>query len=159
MVDGAREATAFYRQAFGAEELFAIEAPDGSVVHAEMSIDTSVFMLGDTDAPFVPPGPEGSTVGLHVYVPDVDDLASRAADAGAEVLQEADGHVLRRPVGHVDGRDRRPGTRTAPNLGLLPSQIRHRCGRCSRWSAHARAPPACSHDLSGTREGPHSPLN
>ncbi|GLZ50092.1 glyoxalase [Actinomycetospora sp. NBRC 106375] len=108
MVDGAREAMAFYRQAFGAEELFTIDAPDGSVVHAEMSIGSSVFMLGDADAPFAPPGPPGSTVGLHVYVPDVDDLASRAADAGAEVLQEptdmfyGDRSVmLRDPFGHL----------------------------------------------------------
>ncbi|GAA4867467.1 hypothetical protein GCM10023203_15010 [Actinomycetospora straminea] len=99
---------AFYREAFGAEELFTIDAPDGTVIHAEMAIGSSVFMLGDAEAPFAPPGPGGSTVGLHVYVQDVDDLAARAARAGAEVLQEptdmfyGDRSVmLRDPFGHV----------------------------------------------------------
>jgi PhnB protein len=108
MVDGARDAMAFYRRAFGAEELFTIDAPDGTVVHAEMAIGTAVFMLGDAAAPFGPPGPPGSTVGLHVYVPDVDGLAARAAAAGAELLQEPTDMfygdrtiMLRDPFGHV----------------------------------------------------------
>jgi PhnB protein len=108
MVDGAREAMAFYQRAFGAEELFTIDAPDGSVVHAEMAVGSSVFMLGDAAAPFTAPGPSGSTVGLHVYVPGVDDVAARAARAGAEVLQEPTdmfygdrSAMVRDPFGHL----------------------------------------------------------
>lgn len=108
MVDGARWAMAFYAEAFGAEELFIIDAPDGTVVHAEMAIHGSLFMVGDADAPFSSPHTGATSVGLHVYVPSVDDLATRAHDAGAEVLQEptdmfyGDRSVMvRDPFGHI----------------------------------------------------------
>lgn len=54
-----------------------------------MSIEGSVFMVGDADAPFSAPSPpSGASVGLDVYVDNVDQLGDRAARAGAEVLQE-----------------------------------------------------------------------
>jgi hypothetical protein len=74
-----------------------------------MSIEGSVFMVGDADAPFSAPSPpSGASVGLDVYVDNVDQLGDRAARAGAEVLQEptdmfyGDRSVmLRDPFGHV----------------------------------------------------------
>jgi PhnB protein len=108
MVDGAQRAMAFYADAFGAEELFTIDAPDGAVLHAEMAIDGSVFMVGDADTPFSSPDTGATSVGLHVYVPSVDTLAERARDAGAEVLQEPTdmfygdrSAMLRDPFGHI----------------------------------------------------------
>lgn len=100
---------AFYARAFGAEELLAIGRPDGTVLHAEMSVSGSVFMVGDAIAPFVSPtATGGASVGLHVYVEDVDALGDRAARAGAEVLQQPTDMfygdrsiMLRDPFGHV----------------------------------------------------------
>ena len=40
-VKDAAEALDFYTRAFGAEELFRLPAPDGSVVHAEFRIGNS----------------------------------------------------------------------------------------------------------------------
>lgn len=110
MMDGAAEAISFYRTAFGAEELFRIADGDGKIVHAEISIQGSTIMLGDAEGPVfaAPTGIGGTTVGLHVFVDDVDALAERAVAAGAELLQPpADQFhgdrtaILRDPHGHV----------------------------------------------------------
>jgi PhnB protein len=110
MVDGAADAIDFYARAFGAEELFRLDGPDGRIVHAEVRIQGSVIMLGDAEGPVfsVPTAVGATTVGLHVFVADVDALAQRATAAGAELLQPpADQFhgdrtaILRDPHGHV----------------------------------------------------------
>ncbi|GAA1025333.1 MULTISPECIES: VOC family protein [Amycolatopsis] len=109
MVDGAAAAIQFYAQAFGAEELFRIARPDGRIMHAEIIIEGSVVMVGDAEGLFKAPGQlGGSTVGLHIFVENVDALGARAADAGAELLQPptdmfygARTVMLRDPFGHV----------------------------------------------------------
>ncbi len=110
MVDGATAAIDFYAKAFGAEELFRIDGPDGRVVHAEISIHGSVMMLGDAEGPLfsAPTTLGGTTVGLHVFVDDVDALTQQATTAGAELLQPPTDQfhgdrtaLLRDPYGHV----------------------------------------------------------
>ncbi|MFC6884532.1 MULTISPECIES: VOC family protein [Actinomadura] len=109
MVDGADAAISFYARAFGAQELFRIAGPDGSIMHAEISIGGSVIMVGDAEAPFQSPARAGgTTVALHVFVEDVDVLYARALDAGAESLQApadmfygARQVMIRDPFGHV----------------------------------------------------------
>ena len=109
MVDGASVAIEFYTQAFGAEELFRIADPDGRIMHAEVSVSDSVIMVGDAEGVFKAPGEVGgSTVGMHVFVEDVDALCAQAVDAGAELLQPpidmfygARTIMLKDPFGHV----------------------------------------------------------
>lgn len=116
MVDDAVAAIEFYRRAFGAREDVRIDAPGGGVLHAEISIGGSVLMLGDAGAAeagsgsFAPPPVlgGGTSVMLHVFVPDVDALAERAAAAGAEVLQPPTDMfhgdrtvILKDPSGHL----------------------------------------------------------
>ncbi|WP_406338097.1 VOC family protein [Streptomyces sp. NBC_00649] len=111
MIDGAAAAIDFYAEAFGAVELFRIDGPDGRVVHAEVGVAGSTIMLGDAEGPlFRAPTAAGggTTVGLHVFVDDVDALARRAVAAGAKLLQSpADQFhgdrtaILRDPFGHV----------------------------------------------------------
>ncbi len=88
-VRNAAEAIEFYKKAFAAEERFRMPTPDGKgVVHAELKIGDSIFMLSDEM-----PGQEcksplsfnGTPVGFYVYVEDVDAAFKRAVDAGAEV--------------------------------------------------------------------------
>lgn len=107
MVDGAAKAIASYAEVFGAQELFRIAHPDGRIVHAELSVYGSVLMIGDAEPPFAAPS-EGPTVGLHVYVDDVDPIAERAAAAGYEVLQPPRDQfygdrtaMLKDPFGHI----------------------------------------------------------
>jgi PhnB protein len=88
VIDGAASAIDFYRRAFGAEERFRMEMPDGKVGHASMTIGASQFMLADDfpGSPYQPPARAGTTgVGLYVYVEDVDAVFQRAVDAGASV--------------------------------------------------------------------------
>lgn len=109
MVDGASDAIAFYERAFGAAELFRIASPDGTVIHAEITIGESLLMVGDAGGPFgAPDSLGGSSVGLHVYVEDVDALFAQALKAGAEEIQPAQDMfygdrtaMLKDPYGHV----------------------------------------------------------
>lgn len=105
MVDGAATAIDFYAKAFGAEELFRIDGPDGRVLHAEVSVQGATMMLGDAEGPLfsAPTALGGTTVGLHVFVDDVDALAERAVAAGAELLQPAGRSVPRRSHVHPAG--------------------------------------------------------
>ncbi|MFB7462009.1 VOC family protein [Streptomyces sp. NPDC056224] len=110
MVADAPSAIAFYVRAFGAVEEFRIDRPEGGVLHAEIRIGEAVLMLGDTsEGPFTaPPVLGGTSVALHVFVPDVDALARTAVAAGAELVQEPANQfhgdrtaVLRDPSGHL----------------------------------------------------------
>ncbi|WP_219975809.1 VOC family protein [Rubrobacter xylanophilus] len=109
MIDGASEAIRFYEQAFGASEIFRVSQPDGKILHAEIKVGDSVVMLGDTDEAFgAPTSLGGTTVGLHVYVEDVDSCFARAVGAGARALQPVGDMfygdrmgMLEDPFGHI----------------------------------------------------------
>lgn len=68
---------------FDAKELRRFERPDGTIMHAEIQIDDSVIMLGDSSDEYPP-----VTVIMHVYVPDVDAVFKRAIDAGCEIIEK-----------------------------------------------------------------------
>ncbi len=109
MIKGASAAIEWYKQAFGATELFRISQPDGQIMHAEISISDSMIMLSDTQPPFHDPlSLGGETVGLHVFVPDADTLFDRAVDAGATAVMPvramfygARMGMLEDPFGHM----------------------------------------------------------
>ncbi len=92
MIDGASDAIDFYRRAFGAEERYRMEMPDGTIAHAEIVVGGAVVYLAD--APEEMPGAAasptklgGTTVLLHRYVADVDAAVAQAEAAGASVLR------------------------------------------------------------------------
>ena len=90
VVDGGARAIEFYKQAFGATEVFRMDGPDGRVAHAEIKIGDSHVMLGDESPETGTRGPQsfgGSPVSLMLYVEDVDATVSRAVDAGAELTR------------------------------------------------------------------------
>jgi PhnB protein len=86
-IDGAAKAIEFYKNAFGAKEVFRMGAPDGKVGHAELEIGGSRIMLADEypDWDFRSPRAfGGSPVSIHLYVEDVDTVYNRAIAAGAK---------------------------------------------------------------------------
>lgn len=91
VVKDARKAIAFYKKAFGAQEVTVIPTPDGKVMHAELKIGDSCFMLGEEN----PAWPEqksaesyrGSPVSLNLYVPDADAAFKQAVAAGAKAVE------------------------------------------------------------------------
>jgi PhnB protein len=113
-VRGAEQAIEFYRKAFGAEEIFRIPMPGGKVGHAELQIGSSRFMLADEfpDMPdsviASPASLEGSSMGLNLYVPDVDAAFDRALAAGATERRPVKDQfygdrsgILEDPYGHI----------------------------------------------------------
>jgi PhnB protein len=109
-VKGASDAIAFYKRAFGAEELLRIAGPDGKILHAEISICNSVLMIGDPDDRLYgePRRLGRCTAGLHIFTDDNAALQRRAVEAGAEEMQPptemfygANSASVRDPYGHV----------------------------------------------------------
>ena len=88
-IDKAAEAIEFYKRAFGATEVMRLDMPDGKVGHAELRIGDSALMLGSPCAEMALRNPdEHTSVGLHLYVHDVDAQFERAVAAGASVVSE-----------------------------------------------------------------------
>jgi len=85
-----RKAIDFYKQAFGAQELFVMPGPDGKgVMHAELKIGNSIVMLGDEHPQMSCKSAEtlgGSPVTFYLYVENVDQAFRRALEAGAKSL-------------------------------------------------------------------------
>ena len=90
IIEGAADAIEFYKQAFGATELFRFPAPDGKIGHAEIKVGDSPIMLADAYPDMGYNGPKslgGSPVSLMIYVEDVDTVFNRAVQAGATVKE------------------------------------------------------------------------
>lgn len=86
-VKGAAEAIAYYKRAFDARELMRHKGPDGRIIHAELKIGDSVFMLGEECPDGGGPSPatlKGTSVGLYLYVPDADAVFAQALRAGGK---------------------------------------------------------------------------
>lgn len=87
--DGVR-ALDFYKQAFGATELFRMQKPDGKIGHAEIKIGDSPIMLADEHPEAGAKSAQslgGSSVSILLYVEDADAVTERAIAAGAKVLR------------------------------------------------------------------------
>lgn len=88
MVHGAKAAVDFYKQAFGAVEIFRNEAEDGQrLMHAHLRINNASLMLHDWFEEYsggAPAPPIGGVV-LHLQVHDADAWYERAVAAGAKI--------------------------------------------------------------------------
>jgi PhnB protein len=86
MVDDAARALDFYRDAFGAEELFRLPMGD-KIGHAEIMIGDTHLMLADEFPDMGALGPNsrgGPTASFMIYVPDADAAYEKAVKAGAK---------------------------------------------------------------------------
>jgi PhnB protein len=91
VTDSAR-AIDFYKRAFGAEELFRVDLPDGKVAHAEIKIGNSIIMLCD-EMPGWSRSPQslgGTAVNIFLYIKDVDQVFKQAVAAGAKIAMPVD---------------------------------------------------------------------
>jgi PhnB protein len=110
-IKGAAAAIDYYKEVFGATELFRMGGPDGKVGHAEIKIGNSPIMLADEypDMEFVSPQTLGGTpVGLMIYVDDVDTMFKQAISRGAKEVKPLQNQfygdrsgTLKDPFGHV----------------------------------------------------------
>jgi len=87
-VRGGAKAVEFYKSAFGAEEVFHIEDPDGNVV-ARLSVDGAEFWVSEESPEHGNTSPatgSGTAVRMILTVADPDAVFAQAVRAGASVV-------------------------------------------------------------------------
>ncbi len=85
-MDNAAKTIEWYKKALGAEEVSRSVGPDGKIMHAELKIGNSRFMVNDVM--MGGKGPQafgGSPASLWMYVENSDALFNRAVGAGGKV--------------------------------------------------------------------------
>ena len=90
IIKGAADAIEYYKQVFGATELFRVPGPGGVLMHAEIKIGDSIIMLADEFPQMDALSPKtigGSPVGLMLYLANVDEVFHRAITAGAKEIR------------------------------------------------------------------------
>ncbi len=110
VMKNASAAIAFYSRAFGAMETLRLAEPSGRIGHAELSLHGATLKLADEHPEYGILGPQsrgGATSSLMLYVEDVDAVARRALEAGAELERPITDEFygdrvahLRDPFGH-----------------------------------------------------------
>jgi len=81
-------AVSFYREAFGAVEVFRNTASDGTVLFVELALGPGRVLVSEETPSLnalAPPTVGGTPVMIMVEVDEVDLAAGRAVDAGAEI--------------------------------------------------------------------------
>jgi PhnB protein len=110
-VRSASSAIDFYKNVFGATEVVRMAGSNGKIMHAELKIGDSIVMLADenpTTGVMSPQTIGGFSVGLHLYVENVDAVIQKAVENGAKPLRpiknqfygDRSGSVLD-PFGHM----------------------------------------------------------
>ena len=90
VVRDAEQAGAFYREAFGAEEIDRIPLPDGRLMSLQLRIGDSTLHVADEFPEMgvlAPPSIGGTAVVLALDVSDAEAQFAQALAAGAEVRQ------------------------------------------------------------------------
>lgn len=105
-----RKAITFYREAFGAEIVKEVMSDDGMLIHAEMKIGSSLFLLSSEvpDMGALSANTVGASPTLQcIFTDNADAFYESAVAAGAEVLMPLDnyfwserGATLRDPFGY-----------------------------------------------------------
>lgn len=88
VVGDADKAIEFYGKAFGARPGTLLRMPDGSLLHAELTIGNSKVMITAENLDWEMKSARtlgGSPITMHLYVEDVDAAFQRAVDAGCKV--------------------------------------------------------------------------
>jgi PhnB protein len=90
VVQGADRAAAFYRDAFGAEEIQRIPTPDGRLMSVQLRFGDAVLHVADEFPEMgvlAPPSIGGTAVVLTLDVAEADPVFAQAVAAGAAVRQ------------------------------------------------------------------------
>jgi len=109
-VRDAASAIRFYKKVFGAAERYRLKM-GGKIGHAELELGGSTIMISDEFPEVNAVGPKalkGTSVGLAVYVDNVDQVVAKAVKAGAKVRRAAADQFygdraaqIEDPFGHV----------------------------------------------------------
>ncbi len=141
-VENATAAIDWYKQALGAQEMMRAPGPDGKIMHAELRIGGSIFMLND---PMMggksPKDYGGSPASFWVYVEDADALFNRAVAAGARVPEGPMGAMADQFWGDRSGTFTDPQgyvwTIATRKEDLTPQEIQQRQDEFMKQHAHS----------------------
>jgi len=93
-LDNAAKSIDWYKKALGAEEVSRFAGPDGKIMHAELRIGDSKFMVNDVMMGGKgPQGHNGSPASFWIYTQDCDALFNRAVGAGAQIMPGGMGNM------------------------------------------------------------------
>jgi PhnB protein len=100
----------FYQKAFGATEQMRFSNDDGSIHVVELAIGGAIFHIHEVTAGhefFSPDNNNGTTVCIGLFVENVDEIMSKAIEAGATEINAAQDYeygyrqgMIRDPFGH-----------------------------------------------------------
>lgn len=82
IVDGAQRLIDLLKQIFDAQESRRYDADGGKIMHAEVRLDDSIIMIGDSSDQY-----PANKLLIHVYVKDVDATYRKAIAAGCKSLE------------------------------------------------------------------------
>ena len=82
-VQGAAKTIDFLKQAFDAKEVYRLDSPNGTVMHAEVKIGDSMIMVGEATDQWKP-----MPAKVALYLEDTDKWYQRALGAGATSVRE-----------------------------------------------------------------------
>jgi PhnB protein len=82
-VPGVAKIIDFVKNAFNGEELFRMDAPNGSIAHAEVKVGDSIVMFGEPCGEWGP-----RPCNLYLYMKNVDVVYKQALAAGGKSIQE-----------------------------------------------------------------------
>jgi PhnB protein len=154
-VRDAAAAIEFYKKAFGATEVTRLIQPDGRVGHAEINIDGARIMLADEFPEIGFRSPEslgGTSVNIHLDVPDVDAVARRAVAAGAKVVRPVADQFYGDRSGQLSDPFGYAWTISTHKETLTTEEMQRRMDEMSRQESGASAPAPAEF----IREGFHS---
>ena len=110
-VRSAASAIDFYKNIFGATEILRMPGSNGKIMHAELRIGDSIVMLADENPQTGVMSPQtvgGFSVGMHLYVENVDQVIQKAVESGAKLLRPIKNHfygdrsgTVLDPFGHM----------------------------------------------------------
>lgn len=83
IVKNARGLIDFLQNAFDFQEVTRHLQPDGSIMHAELTLENSMIMLSDASKVYIP-----NPTMIHLFLDDCDTFYRRALDAGAVSIRE-----------------------------------------------------------------------
>ncbi len=104
IVRKAAEAIEFYKNAFGARERFRIPGPNGLVMHSEIIIGDSIFMIADEFGEMSIRSPQalkGTSVSFMLYVENVDKIFEQALEAGGVETRPVKDHFYGDRAGNL----------------------------------------------------------
>ena len=158
VADGAK-AIDYYKESFAATELMRLADPDGRIAHAELKIGDSVIMLSGAAPEYGRLSPQsfgGTPVTIHLYVENVDALASQTVKAGAKILRPVQDQFygdrsgrLEDPFGHV-------WIVSTHIEELTPEEVRHRLDSFTNQQARTEQRQAPTERAKPIPEGFHT---